>query len=72
MGNICTAKIVKLQRKNKKMTKEEIENKIQELKQLKINKFLIIDEKTDGFYNGQILVYEKWLNTFSGEKSAKV
>lgn len=48
------------------MTKEEIENKIKELKQLKINKFLIIDEKTDGFYNGQILVYEKWLNTFNG------
>jgi hypothetical protein len=46
------------------MTKAEIENKIGSLKKLKIDKFLTIDEKTDGFYNGQILVYEKWLKTF--------
>jgi hypothetical protein len=46
------------------MKKEEIESKIKELKKLKIDKFLTIDEKTDGFYNGQILVYEKWLSTF--------
>jgi hypothetical protein len=46
------------------MIKAEIEKKISSLKKLKIDNFLTIDEKTDGFYNGQILVYEKWLSTF--------
>ena len=45
------------------MIKEEIKRKIQKLKMKKSNEFLTMDEKTDGFYNGQILVYEKWLET---------
>ena len=45
------------------MNIEEIEQKIKELKDLKNQKFLTIDEKTEGFYNGQITVYEKWLET---------
>jgi hypothetical protein len=46
------------------MKRAEIESKIKELKKLKIDKFLTIDKSTEGFYNGQILVYEKWLSTF--------
>ena len=45
------------------MEKEEIERKIKELKKYKSDNFLTIDDLTDGFYNGQILVYEKWLST---------
>ena len=45
------------------MNIEEIEQKIKELKDLKNKKFLTIDEKTDGFYNGKITVYEEWRNS---------
>jgi hypothetical protein len=47
------------------VTKAEIKQKIKELKQIKIDKFLTIDQKTDGFYNGQIYIYEKWLDTLA-------
>jgi hypothetical protein len=47
------------------MNTEEIETKIRELNKLKSDKFLTIDDLTDGFYNGQILIYEKWLKVLT-------
>jgi hypothetical protein len=45
------------------MTKFQIELKIISLKRKKIKNFLTIDDETNGFINGQILVYETWLQT---------
>jgi hypothetical protein len=45
------------------MTEFQIELKIISLKRQKINNFLTIDDQTNGFINGQILVYETWLQT---------
>lgn len=45
------------------MNKEQIKRRIEEIKKKKTDEFLTLDELTHGFYNGQILIYEKWLSS---------
>lgn len=53
------------------MTLKEIKAKINKLKKLKIDGFLTVDEKTDDFYSGQILVYEIWLEDLKQKHSVQ-
>jgi hypothetical protein len=53
------------------MNIEEIKIKIRELKKLKSDNFLTIDEQTEGFYNGQIFVYEIWFAELELKSSLK-
>jgi hypothetical protein len=47
------------------MTKAQISEKIHSIDKKLSNDFLIMDEKTHGFYNGQKAVYEIWLGTLT-------
>lgn len=47
------------------MTKTEISKKIHAINKKISDDFLVMDEKTHGFYNGQLKVYEIWLGSLS-------